>query len=146
MDASPLRSASICSRVGSSAQTKAMKKVAGSIKLELAQYREMAAFAQFEARRISQRTKAGLAVARSKGVTLGGKRPGQERANAATRQKATEAAERLRGVLEPLAAGGASLRAMAAALEAAGVPTTGGGAGWSAVQVSRVVERLGLRC
>jgi F-type H+-transporting ATPase subunit alpha len=35
------------SRVGSAAQVKAMKKVAGSIKLELAQYREMAAFAQF---------------------------------------------------------------------------------------------------
>ncbi|MDF2366422.1 F0F1 ATP synthase subunit alpha [Sneathiella sp.] len=35
------------SRVGSSAQTKAMKQVSGSIKLELAQYREMAAFAQF---------------------------------------------------------------------------------------------------
>ena len=35
------------SRVGSAAQTKAMKSVAGSIKLELAQYREMAAFAQF---------------------------------------------------------------------------------------------------
>ena len=35
------------SRVGSSAQTKAMKKVAGTIKGELAQYREMAAFAQF---------------------------------------------------------------------------------------------------
>ena len=35
------------SRVGSAAQIKAMKKVAGSIKLELAQYREMAAFAQF---------------------------------------------------------------------------------------------------
>ncbi|MBP7000383.1 F0F1 ATP synthase subunit alpha [Amaricoccus sp.] len=35
------------SRVGSSAQTKAMKSVAGSVKLELAQYREMAAFAQF---------------------------------------------------------------------------------------------------
>jgi F-type H+-transporting ATPase subunit alpha len=35
------------SRVGGAAQTKAMKKVAGSIKLELAQYREMAAFAQF---------------------------------------------------------------------------------------------------
>ena len=35
------------SRVGSSAQTKAMKKISGSIKLELAQYREMAAFAQF---------------------------------------------------------------------------------------------------
>ena len=35
------------SRVGGSAQTKAMKSVAGPIKLELAQYREMAAFAQF---------------------------------------------------------------------------------------------------
>jgi F-type H+-transporting ATPase subunit alpha len=35
------------SRVGSAAQTDAMKSVAGSIKLELAQYREMAAFAQF---------------------------------------------------------------------------------------------------
>jgi len=35
------------SRVGSAAQLKAMKQVAGSIKLELAQYREMAAFAQF---------------------------------------------------------------------------------------------------
>ena len=35
------------SRVGSSAQTKAMKKVAGRIKGELAQYRELAAFAQF---------------------------------------------------------------------------------------------------
>jgi F-type H+-transporting ATPase subunit alpha len=35
------------SRVGSAAQTKAMKKVAGSIKLELAQYREMEAFAKF---------------------------------------------------------------------------------------------------
>ncbi|MGY6635379.1 MAG: F0F1 ATP synthase subunit alpha [Alkalilacustris sp.] len=35
------------SRVGSSAQTSAMKSVAGPVKLELAQYREMAAFAQF---------------------------------------------------------------------------------------------------
>ena len=35
------------SRVGSAAQTKAMKKIAGPVKLELAQYREMAAFAQY---------------------------------------------------------------------------------------------------
>jgi F-type H+-transporting ATPase subunit alpha len=35
------------SRVGSAAQTKAMKRIAGRIKLELAQYREMAAFSQF---------------------------------------------------------------------------------------------------
>ena len=35
------------SRVGGSAQVKAMKQVAGSLRLDLAQYREMAAFAQF---------------------------------------------------------------------------------------------------
>ena len=35
------------SRVGSAAQIKAMKQVAGTIKLDLAQYREMAAFSQF---------------------------------------------------------------------------------------------------
>ena len=35
------------SRVGSSAQTKAMKKVAGRLRLELAQFRELASFAQF---------------------------------------------------------------------------------------------------
>lgn len=35
------------SRVGGAAQTKAMKKIAGSLRLELAQYRELAAFAQF---------------------------------------------------------------------------------------------------
>jgi F-type H+-transporting ATPase subunit alpha len=37
------------SRVGSAAQAKAMKQVSGSMKLDLAQYREMAAFAQFSA-------------------------------------------------------------------------------------------------
>ncbi|MBO6289225.1 MAG: F0F1 ATP synthase subunit alpha, partial [Alphaproteobacteria bacterium] len=37
------------SRVGSAAQIKAMKQVSGSMKLDLAQYREMAAFAQFSA-------------------------------------------------------------------------------------------------
>ncbi len=36
------------SRVGGAAQTKVMKKIAGSLKLDLAQYREMAAFSQFE--------------------------------------------------------------------------------------------------
>ena len=48
------------SRVGSAAQTKAMKKVAGKIKLELAQYREMAAFSQF-ASDLDDATKAQLA-------------------------------------------------------------------------------------
>ncbi len=49
------------SRVGSAAQVKAMKQVAGTIKLELAQYREMAAFAQF-ASDLDQSTKKLLAM------------------------------------------------------------------------------------
>lgn len=47
------------SRVGSSAQTKAMKKVASKIKLEIAQYRELAAFAQFSSD-LDKETKAKL--------------------------------------------------------------------------------------
>ncbi|MFC1925049.1 F0F1 ATP synthase subunit alpha [Chloroflexota bacterium] len=45
------------SRVGGSAQTKAMKKVAGKLRTELAQYREMAAFAQFGTADLDQTTK-----------------------------------------------------------------------------------------
>ncbi len=45
------------SRVGSSAQTKAMKQVAGRLRLELAQYRELAAFAQFGTSELDQATR-----------------------------------------------------------------------------------------
>jgi F-type H+/Na+-transporting ATPase subunit alpha len=48
------------SRVGASAQTKAMKKVAGRLRLELAQYRELEAFAQFGSE-LDQATQAALA-------------------------------------------------------------------------------------
>ncbi|MBM3266484.1 MAG: F0F1 ATP synthase subunit alpha [Candidatus Sericytochromatia bacterium] len=48
------------SRVGGNAQTKAMKKVAGKLRLELAQYRELAAFAQF-ASELDKATQAQLA-------------------------------------------------------------------------------------
>ena len=48
------------SRVGSAAQTKAMKQVAGKLKLELAQYRELAAFAQFGTSELDKATKAQL--------------------------------------------------------------------------------------
>ncbi len=46
------------SRVGSSAQTKAMKKVAGQLKIDMAQYRELAAFAQFGTSELDKATKA----------------------------------------------------------------------------------------
>ncbi|MFH0914658.1 MAG: F0F1 ATP synthase subunit alpha, partial [Chloroflexota bacterium] len=48
------------SRVGSSAQTKAMKQVAGRLKLELSQYRELAAFAQFGASELDAATRSQL--------------------------------------------------------------------------------------
>ncbi|MBU1614141.1 F0F1 ATP synthase subunit alpha [bacterium] len=48
------------SRVGSAAQTKAMKKVAGRLRLDLAQYRELAAFAQFGREELDKSTRAQL--------------------------------------------------------------------------------------
>jgi len=52
------------SRVGSAAQTKAMKQVAGRLRLELAQYRELAAFAQFGTSELDQTTRAQIARGR----------------------------------------------------------------------------------
>ena len=48
------------SRVGSAAQTKAMKQVAGKLRLELAQYRELSAFAQFGTSELDKTTRAQL--------------------------------------------------------------------------------------
>jgi F-type H+-transporting ATPase subunit alpha len=48
------------SRVGSKAQTSAMKQVAGKLRLELAQFRELAAFAQFGTSELDKSTKAQL--------------------------------------------------------------------------------------
>ncbi len=48
------------SRVGSAAQTKAMKQVAGRLKMDLAQFRELAAFAQFGAAELDKATRAQL--------------------------------------------------------------------------------------
>jgi len=48
------------SRVGSAAQTKAMKQVAGKLRLELSQYRELAAFAQFGTSELDKTTRAQL--------------------------------------------------------------------------------------
>ena len=49
------------SRVGGNAQIKAMRQVAGSLRLDLAQYRELAAFAQFGSDQLDKATKAQLA-------------------------------------------------------------------------------------
>ena len=103
-----------------------------------------AALAEQEREFISQRTKAGLARAKERGVKLGGLRGGTAKANLARQQKATVDAERLRGVLAPLKSGGATLKAMAAALESAGVKTSTGQSTWAPMQVKRAIDRLAL--
>jgi len=119
-------------------------KVASMPNADKFQLHIYAALAEQEREFISQRTKAGLARAKERGVSLGGVRDGQAKSNAVRRKKAIDNAERLRGVLTPMVEGGQSLRQMAGALETAGLLTASGGEKWTAVQVKRVVERLGL--
>ncbi len=103
----------------------------------------MASVAEFEGRRISERTKEALAAAKARGVQLGGKRPGTIKENAAAKARATVDAERLRPVLTPMVAAGLSLRAMAAALAGAGTVSRSGAA-LGPSQVARILQRLGL--
>jgi len=104
----------------------------------------MASVAEFEARRISERTREALAAARARGVKLGGLRAGTITRNDAARERAQAGAEKLRPVLAALQAQGASLREMSAALAAAGT-TTAKGKPLSPSSVKLQLERLGLR-
>ena len=103
----------------------------------------MASVAEFEGRRISERTKEALAAAKARGVQLGGKRPGTIKENAAAKARAIADAERLRPVLAPMVAAGLSLRAMAAALAGAGTVARSGAA-LGPSQVARILQRLGI--
>jgi DNA invertase Pin-like site-specific DNA recombinase len=103
----------------------------------------MASVAEFEARRIAERTREALAAAKARGRKLGGTRPGTLRENAASKAAAAGRSEALRPILAAMAAQGASLRAMAQALAAAGT-TTANGQPLSPTQVRRHLERLGL--
>lgn len=103
----------------------------------------MASVAEFESRRISERTREALAAAKARGVKLGGIRPNTITRNDAARDRATAAAERLRPLLSAMHAQGASLRAMADALAAAGTCTRNGKP-LSASTVKLQLQRLGL--
>lgn len=103
----------------------------------------MAAFAEHEAKRISQRTKDALAVAKSRGVKLG--RAGAEnlRPNVEARQQmADEFAAKLKPLFDGMKARGLSQRAMVAELNSVGVPAPKGGE-WALSQVQRVIRRFG---
>jgi len=109
----------------------------------------MAVVAEEERRMISARTKAALAAAKRRGVKLGGdrgvvpSRKARRLAIEAVQARADAKAANLAPVLAELQqAGKTSLRAMAAALNEQGIPTSSGAGQWSASQVSRVLERL----
>jgi DNA invertase Pin-like site-specific DNA recombinase len=110
----------------------------------------LAAVAEHEARAISERTRAALASAKKRGVKLGGYRGTtvtaamQRAALAAVQERAEARAADLAPIIAELqAAGATSLRAIAAGLNARGIPTSRGTGTWSAVQVARVLERIG---
>ena len=103
----------------------------------------MASVAEFESRRIGERTREAMAAAKARGVQFGGVRPGTLKRNDAARDRATAGAERLRPVLAALQAQGASLREMGAALAQAGT-TTRNGQPLSPSSVKLQLQRLGL--
>ena len=100
-----------------------------------------AALAEQEREFISARTKAALAEAKAKGVKLGGLRDKTMKRNEVVKANAKARAERVAQTVQPLREQGASLRQIADALNASGVPTARGGK-WQASQVKRVLERL----
>jgi DNA invertase Pin-like site-specific DNA recombinase len=111
---------------------------------------QMVAVAQLEAGMISKRTKDALAAAKRRGVQLGGDRGGRSTAKArkaggdAMQLAANARAADLAPIIAELQAAGAeSLRAIAAGLNARGIPTARGHGQWSAVQVARVIGRAG---
>ena len=103
----------------------------------------MASVAEFEARRISERTKEALAAAKARGVCLGGYREGAAQKASERKQKAIAEAEGLRGVLEPMVRAGLSYRAMADALAGVG-KLSSTGRPLAPAQIGRILQRLGL--
>ncbi|WP_281983400.1 recombinase family protein [Thalassorhabdomicrobium marinisediminis] len=100
-----------------------------------------AALAEQEREFISLRTKAALREAKTRGVKLGGLRDKTGRRNVAVQQEARRRAEKVAALVVPMRDQGASLRAIADALNSSGVPTARGGQ-WQASQVKRTLERL----
>lgn len=101
-----------------------------------------AALAEQERAFISARTKAALAAAKARGVKLGGNNDPTMKRNAARKAEAQREAMKLGDTVMALKAQGLTLRAIAEKLNGMGLKTPRG-ASWSAVQVLRVMERVG---
>ena len=102
-----------------------------------------AALAEKERAMIGARTKAALAAAKARGVSLGNPRLAEvrDRAVAGNKAEADRFAANVKPIIEQIrASGAASLRSIARALDARGVPTARGGI-WTPVQVSAIMQR-----
>lgn len=98
--------------------------------------------AEWERDQISARTKAALAAAKARGVTLGTAGPANLKRNIAERQAAADAfAARLGGLVAAFRARGMSQRAMVAELNAVGVSAPSGGL-WGQLQLQRMLRRI----
>jgi len=109
----------------------------------------MAAVAELETGLISKHTKDALAAAKASGKTFGGNRGTKLAAKIrmagcrARTARATARATIAPMISELQVAGGTSARAIAAALNARGIPTASGEGTWQAVQVQRALARIG---
>ena len=107
-----------------------------------------AAFAEEERRRISERTKAGLAAAKARGVKLGNPRAAEAAAlgSASLRAKADTEAQRVRSLIQgALKQGISTNRGIAAHLNEMHIPTSrGGNSQWHGASVGNVRRRLGI--
>lgn len=99
-----------------------------------------AALAEQERKFISERTKAALKVAKDNGVKLGGLRDATMRRNVVRQAQAEADAQRYIKIIRPLRDANKPLAAIAEALNDMGITTAKGGS-WSAMQVSRILER-----
>lgn len=104
----------------------------------------MAAFAEHEAKRISQRTREALAVAKARGVELGKAGAANLRPNVEQCQAAADAfAKKLRPIFAPMVDEKLSQSGMVERLNLVGIPTSTGEVGkWRLSQVQRILGRL----
>lgn len=103
-----------------------------------------AVFAEWEARKISERTKVALAAAKARGVRLGSPTPaaGSKAGNEAIQARAQAFAQRVLPIINSIKSQGmTSLREIAAELSARGVETARGGSQWHASQVGNLLAR-----
>jgi len=103
-----------------------------------------AVFAEWEARKISERTKAALQAAKARGVRLGSPAPtkGSEAGIERIQARADAFASRVQPIIASIqAAGAATLRDIASALSARGIQTARGNTDWKPAQVARLIAR-----